>query len=137
MEITGRLTRSAAVKTTKSGKDLVSFGIAINDSYKAKGSDEVTKIVTYVECAYWRSTGIAPYLTKGTIVELSGRIGVNVWNNTEGEAKGQLTFNTNNIKLLGGGSKNAETVPQPHTGKGKKKKNVKPELVQVNDDLPF
>lgn len=133
MEISGRLVRNAAVKTTNAGKELVSFSIAINDSYKAKGSSEVTKTVTYVECAYWRSTAIAPFLTKGTIVTVSGRPGVNAWKGMDGEAHGQLTCNVNDIRLLGGGAKGNGTA----AGKGKAKQEATPTVAAENDDLPF
>lgn len=68
MQIIGRVTADATVSETKAGKKVVNFSIAINDTYKAKGSTEVQKIVTYVNCAYWINPGIAPYLTKGSLV---------------------------------------------------------------------
>ncbi len=34
------------------------YNVAINDNYKAKGSIEVTKIVTYVQCYYWVNPAI-------------------------------------------------------------------------------
>lgn len=131
MEMTGRLTANAAVKQTKTGKELVSFSIAMNDNYRAKGSSEVTKIVTYVDCAYWRSTAVAPLLTKGTIVTLSGRIGVNAWNNAEGEARGQITCNVNEIKLQGGGAKFAAVATGSDTG------TTTTRATPYTDDLPF
>ncbi len=131
MEMTGRLTNNAAVKQTKTGKELVSFSIAMNDSYRAKGSSKATKIVTYVDCAYWRSTAVAPLLTKGTIVTLSGRIGVNAWKNAEGEARGQITCNVNEIKLQGGGAKSVAVVTANDTG------TATTGAAAYKDDLPF
>ena len=72
-----RLTGDAKISTLKNDKQVVNFNVAINDSYKAKGCNEVTKVVTYAQCDYWVNPGIAQYLTKGTLVELQGRIGVN------------------------------------------------------------
>lgn len=101
MEITARLTANAEVKTLKDERQVVNFNVAINDSYKPKGSSEITKLVTYVQCAYWVNSNIAQYLTKGTLVELHGRIGVSAYNNIQGEAKAALTFHVNSIKLHG------------------------------------
>lgn len=139
MELTGRLTRDAAVKTTKSGKEFIAFSIAQNDTYKAKGSEEITRIVTYIDCAYWRGSNIAPFMTKGTVVELSGRIGVNAWNNKDGVARAQLTCHVSTIKLLGGGGRTAESraKTQPQSPKGRKVKNAAPQTVTADDDLPF
>jgi single-strand DNA-binding protein len=130
MEIIGRITADATASETKAGKKVVNFSIAINDTYKAKGSNEVTKIVTYVNCSYWINAGIAPYLTKGTLVECTGRIGVNAWTNKEGTAQANLTFNASRIKLHGGGNKiNAEIVI-PVT-------NAPAAMAEEKEDLPF
>lgn len=101
MEIIARLTGEVKVTTVKNDKQVVNFNVAINDHYKAKGSNEVTKIVTQVQCDYWVNPAIAQYLTKGTLVELQGRIGVNAYIGKEGEAKASLTFHVNTIKLHG------------------------------------
>ena len=76
MEITARLTGDAKISVLKNDRQVVNFNVAINDSYKTKGSNESTKVVTYVQCDYWVNPGMAHYLTKGTLVELQGRVGV-------------------------------------------------------------
>jgi single-strand DNA-binding protein len=101
MEMTARVTGDAKISTLKNDRKVVNFNVAINDSYKAKGSTEPTKIVTYVQCAYWINTGIAQWLTKGTLVELQGRVGINAYKSIGGEAKASLTFHVNTIKLHG------------------------------------
>ncbi|KQO22671.1 single-stranded DNA-binding protein [Flavobacterium sp. Leaf82] len=100
MEITGRLTRDAVVVKTAKDRQVVNFSIAVNDTYKTKDSTEVKKIVTFIDCSYWLSAGIAQWLKKGTMVELFGRIGVNAYLSSEGKAVGSLTFHTSNIKIL-------------------------------------
>ncbi|MGC4038336.1 MAG: single-stranded DNA-binding protein [Chitinophagaceae bacterium] len=101
MELTGRLTADATVNTTKNGRKVVHFTIAINDRYKTKDSDEWKNLTTYVNCSYWMREGIAKHLTKSLLVEVSGRISVSAWINPKGEAKGSLDFHVNNIKLHG------------------------------------
>jgi single-strand DNA-binding protein len=130
MEMTARLTGDAKISTLKNEKQVVNFSVAINDSYKAKGSTEPTKIVTYVQCNYWVNPGIAQYLTKGSLVELQGRVGVNAYMGKDGEAKATLTFHVNNIKLHGksngsGAETTAPVVPAATAG------------ASVGDDLPF
>ena len=132
MEIIGRITADATVSETKAGKKVVNFSIAINDTYKTKGNDEVQKVVTYVNCSYWINPGVAAYLTKGTLVECNGRVGANAWTNKEGEVKASLTFHVNSIKLHGrsnGGNGTPApvvpitTAPAAHS--------------EVAEDLPF
>ncbi|WP_017496427.1 single-stranded DNA-binding protein [Flavobacterium sp. WG21] len=127
MEITGRIVKDATVFKVKENREVVNFSIAVNDSYKSKGSTEVKKIVTYIDCSYWLSSGLAQWLKKGTLVQLFGRIGLNVYQNSEGKALGSLTFHTSDIKILVFvGSENAKPTPAP-----------KQSLDENPDDLPF
>lgn len=124
MELTGRITQDAKVNELKEGRKVVRFSMAINDSYKPKGSDEWKKLTTYVNCSYWMREAIAKYLTKGTLVEVQGRISVSAWKNADGEAKGSLDFHVNSIKLHGKATtEKMEAVP---AGSG-----------EIVDDLPF
>ena len=127
MEMTARLTGDAKISSLKNDKQVVNFNVAINDSYKAKGSNESTKLVTYAQCEYWVNPDVAQYLTKGTLVKLQGRIGVNAYTSKDGEAKATLTFHVNTIKLHGSaGVKNETPV----------KTNAEAVAVPA-DDLPF
>lgn len=129
MEITGRLTRDAVVAKTAKDRQVVNFSIAVNDTYKTKDSNEVKKIVTFIDCSYWLSAGIAQWLKKGTMVELFGRIGVNAYLSSEGKAVGSLTFHTSNIKILLFTSDTQ--LVQADAVSSKKNKKEEP------DDLPF
>ncbi len=113
MEIIGRVTKDATVTKLKDERQVVNFSIAMNDYYKPKGNEEAVKITTYVNCAYWVSLKIAPQLTKGKLVELYGRVGVNAYNNQQGEAKATLSFHVNSIKLHGNVKVNAEAITEP------------------------
>ncbi|MBS7253341.1 single-stranded DNA-binding protein [Flavobacterium branchiicola] len=129
MEITGRLTRDAVVVKTAKDRQVVNFSIAVNDTYKTKDSNEVKKIVTFIDCSYWLTAGIAQWLKKGALVELFGRIGVNAYINSEGKAVASLTFHTSNIKILVFVS---DTQPvQANAVPAKNSKKEQP------DDLPF
>jgi len=126
MEMTARLTGDAKISNLKNDKQVVNFNVAINDSYKPKGSNESTKIVTYVQCDYWVNPGIAQYLKKGTLVELQGRVGVNAYLSKDGEAKATLTFHENAIKLHSSKAQNETYI-----------KEDEPKTTEVADDLPF
>lgn len=127
MEMTARVTADAVTNQLKSGKQVVNFSVAINDRYKTKGSDTPTNNVTYVQCNYWVNPGIASYLTKGTLVELQGRIGANAFAGKDGEPKAALTFHVNSIQLHGGGKAKTQTNTT----------NAEPASGAAADDLPF
>ena len=81
---------------------------------------------TYFDCAYWLSPKVAQILTKGTVVELTGRVSARAWTGSDGQPHTGLNFYTSQIKLHGGGKK-SETV-QASTGTNNNKEK---------DDLPF
>lgn len=128
MEITGRVTADASVQKVGNDKQVVNFSIAINDNYKPKDSNEVKEVTTYINCSYWLNSKTAQWLKKGTLVQLFGRIGMSVYNNSEGLAVGSLTFHTNNIKILVFAKKN-ETNTAHSAVQNKKSKKT--------EDLPF
>ena len=119
--IIGRLTKDAEVRTLSNEKQVVNFSVATNESYKNKQGDRIEQ-TTYFDCAYWISAKVATLLTKGKLVELTGRVSTRAWIGKDGEAHSGLNFHTSQIKLHGGGRK-TETVQV--TGEGK------------TDDLPF
>lgn len=130
MNIIGRLTRDAEVRTLSNEKQVVNFSIATNDSYKNKQGERVEQ-TTYFNCAYWLSTKIATLLMKGTLVELTGRVSARAWVDKDGEPRSGLNFHTSQIKLHGGGRK-SETVQDTVQAENKRLTAQRTE-----DDLPF
>ena len=113
MNITGRVTADAQVRNVSNSKTVVNFSVAINDSYKNKAGERIEQ-TTYFDCAYWLSPKVAQILTKGTVVELTGKVSAG------------LNFNTSQIKLHGGGKKTE--AEQASTGNNND---------DTKDDLPF
>jgi single-strand DNA-binding protein len=99
MEFTAVLTGDATVRNTKKEKQVVAFSVVINDDYKDK-SGEKKEQRTFINCSYWRSTAIAPHLKKGSVVTVSGRIGINAYKKGNGEYHASLEFTTENIKII-------------------------------------
>jgi single-strand DNA-binding protein len=123
MVLIGRITQDAKVKKVKDHNDVVNFSIAINDYYKAKGAAEGTTIATYYNCSYWLSTKIATRLSKGSLVEINGRIYVNAYNGLDGEAKASLNSHVNSITIH-----QHKKADEATTTKAKE---------EVESDLPF
>ncbi|MEC3880308.1 single-stranded DNA-binding protein [Parapedobacter sp. 10938] len=137
MNITGRLTRDAEVKTLDDNRQVVNFSVAVNDSYKNKQGERIEH-TAYFDCSYWISPNVAKLLTKGSLVELTGRVSVRAWADTDGQAHAGLNFHTSQIKLHSlsptdrSSDKKAETA-QAATGTKKGKRTVE----ETMDDLPF
>ncbi len=112
MNISGTLTKNATVSTTATGKEVVNFSIAINDSCKDKEGHRVKK-TTFIDCAYWLTANAAPWLVRGLFVELYGELSARAWINKSGEAKAGINFHVMAIKSIG-----KFTMKQPETMQG-------------------
>ncbi|WP_089792853.1 single-stranded DNA-binding protein [Chryseobacterium wanjuense] len=130
MNIIGRLTKDAKVYTTSKDKQVVNFSLAVNDSYRNKQGERIEQ-TAFFDCAYWLSTGVAQHLTKGTLVELSGRVSARAWTNANGEIRAGLNFHTSEIKFYTG-SKKSQTSQDTA---GSENSNVV--AYGITDDLPF
>lgn len=124
MILVGRVTKDAVVKTLKDDKEVVNFSVAVNDGYKKKGTGEWVSIPSFFNCSYWLSASVASRLTKGSLVELTGRVSVNAYKGMDGEAHASLNCHVDSLKIHGTGKKTEEAA--------------KPEVQEApKDDLPF
>lgn len=136
MNITGRVTRDAEVRTLSNSKQVVNFSVAVNESYRNKKGEKVEQ-TTFFECAYWISAKVAGILTKGALVELAGRVSARAWTGNDGEPRAGLNFTTSQITLHAGGKKaeSAQAVQSEETAvQGENKKLT---VKEPEEDLPF
>jgi single-strand DNA-binding protein len=130
MLFTGRLTANADVKAVKGDKQVINFTVAINQKWKNKAGEKKEK-TAFVECAYWRNSGIAEYLTKGAVVEISGWMEAQAYQSKKDGLKARLICTCDTIKLF---SLIAKTEPKAE------KKETAPYTTGTGadeDDLPF
>ncbi len=106
MEITGRLVADATVRKTSNNKEVTGFRLAINRSYISNGEKVEDK--TYVDCSYWRTSAIAPYLTKGMVVQLYGYMSASAWLDRDGGLRAGLNFHVNEMTPLTASNRQAE-----------------------------
>lgn len=99
MLFTGRLTGNAAVKTVKDNKTLIEFTVALNQKWKNKAGEKKEKSV-FVDCTYWRNTGLAEYLGKGAVVEISGWVEAEAYQSTTRGLQSRLVCTCDTIKLF-------------------------------------
>jgi single-strand DNA-binding protein len=124
--LTARITADAKIKTFDSGRSVVNFNVVKNRTYKNRDGQRVTESEFY-ECSYWLTTKVAPYLTKGQMVELIGEPKARAYNNKDGEPVGVLQFRTARIIFHTAQKKNADTITEADHKTGS----------ATNDDLPF
>jgi len=130
MELVGRITKNAVVNQLKDERKVVNFSLAVNDYYKPKNSEGM-KVSTFINCSYWISPKISEWLTKGSLVEISGRIYANTYTDSEGNAKAALNCHVNYIKIHSLGKRGNISLNR-NLGKVV---NINKE--EIEEDLPF
>lgn len=78
----GRFTDFPTLKTTQSGKSVVSFTLAVNDNY--------SKDKTYwIDCVAWGKTAehICTYYTKGSLICVEGEIQTRTYEDKSGKKR--------------------------------------------------
>jgi single-strand DNA-binding protein len=134
MLFTGRITADAQTRTVSGDKQVTNFTVALNQRYKTKAGEKKEK-TAFVNCSYWVNPGLAVYLTKGAIVEISGWVEAQTWENREGKVQADLICAVDNVKLFGSnGTKPNDTI------EAKEKKADKKAVAAGggdDDDLPF
>ncbi|MGN6532437.1 MAG: single-stranded DNA-binding protein [Ginsengibacter sp.] len=130
MEFIGRITKNAVVNQLKDERKVVNFNLAVNDYFKSKDS-EIKQFSTFINCSFWRNPKIADFLTAGSMVEVSGRIYVSAYTDSEGNAKASLNCHVNSIKIHSFGKKDKNNL----NGNSGKVINIRKE--EIKEDLPF
>jgi single-strand DNA-binding protein len=135
MVLVGRITKDAVVNQLKNERQVVNFTLAINDYYKPKNG-EGRNIATYINCSYWMNPKLAERITKGALVEATGRIYVNAYMANDGEPKASLNCHVNSIKIHGNSKANnaAYKVANNSTTEGALNAN---DITEPLEDLPF
>lgn len=130
MQFTGRLTSDAEVRTVKNDRKVTGFTVAVNKRWKDKEGEKHEK-TAFVDCAYWINSGVAEYLKKGTVVEITGWVEAQAWVNRDGDAKANLRCDVETLKLYG--FQQTKNEGKRNSGKPETAKSGAP----GEDDLPF
>lgn len=127
----GNIGRDAETKTLPSGQSVTNFSVAVNTGFGDK------KQTLWVGCALWGDRGpkLAPYLTAGTKVAVSGDVDVRAYSARDGAAKAELTCNVQRVTLQGGGERRDQDAPQTLAEKSAGKAPA--DKGEFDDEIPF
>jgi single-strand DNA-binding protein len=133
VQLFGNITKDATVGTTKSGKTVINFTIALNDDYKNKEGKKV-KRVTYIRCEYWiKNTDLGAYLTKGKQVEVWAHLYPTLYTNNQGEATANINGKVDRVQFHG----TKTTYNPPKEENTQQATAATAATVEKADDLPF
>ena len=136
--IVGRVGQSAEVKDFPGGQ-LISFSVAVSETYIKKSTNEKVTNTTWYECSVWRNdVSIAQYIRKGDWICLEGTPNNRAYLNNEGEAKLVNGITVQKIELMGSKSDSAQSqnpnTPRPQSNQSNSFVDDDSEEFQ---DLPF
>jgi single-strand DNA-binding protein len=127
-QFTGNLGRDCETRHTPNGDPVVSFSVGVKSGY---GKNEST---TWANCAMFgkRGEAVAPYLSKGQLVGVSGEVNLREWTDKDGGKRQSLDVRVNDLTLLGKKDGQANAKPEkpakPAKGGG---------FDDMDSDIPF
>lgn len=125
MCITGRLGSDADLRETTNNTKVVQFSIADKIGFGDKATTQWVKCVWFGD----RAAKVRDYLTKGSMVEVTGSPSVEAWSDKSSkEARAAIKLNVMDLKLHGGGQKDG--APVADRGRATSRNDM-------DDDIPF
>lgn len=123
--ISGNIGKDAVTRTTQGGDKVTSWPVAVEER---SGQDKRT---IWFDCTIWgkRGESLAPYLTKGGKVSVSGELSTR-----EHEGKTYLTVRADQVTLMGGRQDNDRQEREDTRGGSGYGAGGRPAL---DDEIPF
>ena len=103
----GNLGKDAETRYLQSGDPVVSFSVGVKAGYGDKAT------TTWARCSMFgkRGEAVAPYLTKGQQVAISGEASLREYTDKQGQQRASLEVRVNDLTLAGG-KREAQQSPQ-------------------------
>lgn len=133
--MTGNIGNDAELSYTPAGKAVMKFSVALSSGYGDK------KITTWIRCSLWgqRGESLAPHITKGSMVAVTGELSNRPWTDKDGAQKYSLELNVNDVTLLGGKPSEGSAAPKPLSKPQPKQQPAAggSGFEDFEDDIPF
>ena len=102
--IMGNLTRDPELKQLPSGQPVCRLGIAANRQYKDRQTGSMQQEVCFVDVDVWgaQAESCKQYLQKGRPVLIEGRLKLDSWKDTEGQARSKHSIVASSVQFLFG-----------------------------------
>lgn len=125
LTIIGNITRDPEVRTTKTGKTVCNFWVAVNSKRKDSNGDSITD---FFLVSAWNALGenCGRYLAKGRKVAVSGTVSCRAYQTQAGEIRSEMDVLADVVEFLSPSGQNA----QPSQAE-----TFTP--VEPEDDLPY
>ncbi len=136
-DIVGHLTRDPEVRTTTSGQAVVSMGVATNERWKDRTSNEMKERSEFHNVVLWGDLArlAAETLKKGQRLHVTGRVQTRSWETKQGNKRYTTEVIADSVSLLG--VKNTDlsfSNEAPSFRKGEK--STEPASVTSTSEIP-
>ena len=97
----GRLTADPEIRMSQSGKEVMSFTIAVNRRFNKDETD-------FINCVAWRETAkhIHSYFSKGQLINICGSLQVRTWDDAQGNKRYTTEVIVDEVNFCGDGNRN-------------------------------
>jgi single-strand DNA-binding protein len=153
-QVIGNVTRDPEMRTTTSGQSVLTIGVATNERWKDRASNEMKERTEYHNIVIWGELAqeVQNTIRKGSRIFVSGRVQTRTWETKEGQKRATTEIVADTVTLLGIKSREvagniraeggmaahdtAEEAPTP-VGVGASTPSVSYESDVKPEDLPF
>ena len=99
--ISGNLTRDPELRSTQSGMDVMSFGVAVNDRRRNPQTNEWEDYPNFIDCTMFgaRAESLSRYLGKGTKVAIEGKLRWSQWER-EGQKRSKIEVIVDELEFM-------------------------------------
>lgn len=100
--VSGNLTRDPEVRTTASGKPVMSFGIAVNDRRRNPETGEWEEFPNFFNCTMFGTRGeqLGELLAKGDKVVIEGSLRYSQWETKDGQYRSNIEIIIEEVEFM-------------------------------------
>lgn len=109
--VTGNLTRDPELRATAGGTQVLSFGVACNDSRRNQKTGEWEEYPNFIDCTMFgaRAEALSRIMDKGQKVAIEGKLRYSTWEK-DGQRRSKIEIIVDDVVLM---SKPAESKSEP------------------------
>jgi single stranded DNA-binding protein len=139
--IIGHIGDDARKIVMPNGETFFTFSVAVNDRYQDRKGNEINEVTWFNVTT--RSEKLAQYLTRGTMVHVTGNPKISVYYSERlNESRPSIQINGASIKLLTSNNRSdnrstAPDKPQQAQGQAAQATNTATAPQPLDDDMPF
>lgn len=101
VNISGNLTRDPELRSTPSGTQVLTFGVAVNDRRRNAQTGDWEDVPNFVDCVVFgaRAEALSRFLSKGTKVAIEGKLRYSSWER-DGQRRSKLEVIVDDLEFM-------------------------------------